>query len=159
MVDTSSWIAMFRNYPRNLHKKAWDGMDGLIDRGLLKSPRLVHDEISARQDDLLSWVSARPEIFFKPDREMLVQVVQINARFPLLNKDKSKIEADSHVIALAVVLRERGLYGRAPLIVTEESDSPGRPTKIPFVARAYGISCIRMAELLEREGLGARSSG
>ena len=159
MVDTSSWIALFRNYPRKIHRKAWDGMDVLIDKGLLTSPLAVYEELSARQDYLLSWVGARPRIFFEPDQEMLDRVAQINGRFPLLNKDKKKIVADSHVIALAVVLRERGLYGRAPLVVTEESDSPGRPTKIPFVARAYGISCIRMVELLEREGLGARSSG
>ena len=154
MVDTSSWIALFRNYPQNVYKKAWEAMDALIDKGLLTSPRAVYEELSARQDYLLSWAGDRPEIFYKVDEEMLGQVARINGRFPLLNKNEDKIEADSHVIALAVLLQKRGLHGRAPLIVTEESDRPDRPTRIPYVAREYGISCIRMAELLKREGLG-----
>ena len=104
----------------------------------------------------MSWVDDRAKIFFKPDREMLDLVAQINDRFPLLNKNKSEIGADPHVIALAVVLRKRGLPGRAPVVVTEEADHPNRPTKIPSVARRYGVSCINMDGLLGREGLRRR---
>ena len=155
MVDTSSWIALFRNYPREHNGETWAGVDRLIDQGLIKSPRIVHDEISARQDDLLSWVTSRQDkIFLKPDRDMLDRVVRINSRFPLLNKNRHRFDADLYVIALAVVLRKRGVSGRTPVVVTEEADRPDRPTKIPFVARQCRISCIDLAALLEREGLG-----
>ena len=60
----------------------------------------------------------RPRILFNPSPEMLDLVVQINDRFPLLSKNKNRINADSHVIALAVPLRKRGLYGRRPLAAT-----------------------------------------
>ena len=151
MVDTSSWIALFRNHLRKFHEKTWAGMDGLIGRGRVTSPRIVHAEISARQDGLLSWVDRRPEIFSKPDREMLELVAQINSRFPLLNKNKSRFDADSHVIALAAVIRRRGLLGRPLVVVTEEASSPNRPTKIPHVARQYGISCVSLAGMLGHE--------
>ena len=84
---------------------------------------------------------------------MLNLVAQINGKFPPLNKNKNRLDADPHVIALAVVLRRRGLSEHAPAVVTEEASSPDRPTKIPFAARHYGISCIDLAALLEREGL------
>ncbi len=90
VVDTSSWIALFRNYPRRHSEGTWAGMNGLIDRGLVTSPSIVYDEISARQDDLLSWINDRPQIFFEPDREMLGLVAQISGKFPLLNKNKSR---------------------------------------------------------------------
>ena len=84
-------------------------------------------------------------------------VVRINGRLSLLGKSKRRPSADPHVIALAVVLRARGLFGRALGIVTEEADRPDRPTRIPSVARRYGIPCINMDGLLGREGLGRRS--
>lgn len=103
----------------------------------------------------MSWVTGRQDaLFAKPDLDMLEQVVQINDRFPLLNKTRHRLDADPYVIALAVVLRKRGLSGRTPVVVTEEANSPDRPTKIPFVARQYGISCIDLATMLELEGLG-----
>ena len=129
MAGTSSWIALFGSRPTTLHEKTWAAMNGLIDLGMVASPRVVHDEISARQDGLLSWVDRRPGIFFEPNREMLNLVVQINGKFPLLNNNKSRFDADSHAVALAVLLRKRGLHGRAPLVVTEEANSPDRPQR------------------------------
>lgn len=84
---------------------------------------------------------------------MLGLVAQINGKFPLLNKNKSRPDADPHAIALAVVLRRRGLSEHAPVVVTEEANSPDRPTKIPFAARHCDIPCIDLAALLGREGL------
>ena len=54
VIDTSSWIALFRGRPRERHGEAWAGMGRLVDRGLVISPLAVRDELSARRDDLLS---------------------------------------------------------------------------------------------------------
>ena len=130
-------------------------MNSLIVRHAIRSPRIVYDEIEARQDGLLSWLSTRQQIFLKPNIDMLNLVVQINSKHPLLvNRNKGKYGADPHVIALAVLLRQLGLPGPAPVIVTEEADIPGRITKIPYVARQYDVSCIKIDVLLKREGIG-----
>lgn len=120
MAGTSSWIALSKNRPRVRHGETWAGMGRLVDRGLVTSPLAVSDELSARRDGLLSWVDGRPMIFPWPSREMLDHVVRINGRFLLLDKSKSRPGADPHVIALAVVLQERGLFGRAPVVAAAD---------------------------------------
>jgi len=128
----------------------------LISQGRVISPRIVYDEISARQDGLLLWADSHPQVFFRPNREMLDLVVQINNKYPLLvNKNKSKLGADPHVVALAVLLQRRSMFETPPVVVTEESNFPSKVTKIPYVAQRYDISCINMADLLRREGIGA----
>ena len=72
----------------------------------------------------------------------------------LVNRNEGKHGADPHVIALAATLNRPGLPGPAPVIVAEEADIPDRITKIPYVARQYGISCIKTVALLKREGIG-----
>lgn len=155
MIDTSSRMALFKSYPKKQHKNIWTGVDALIARRVIRSPRIVYDEIAARQDGLLSWLGTRQQIFAKPNADVLNLVVQINSEHPLLvNRNKSKRGADPHVIELAVRLRQQGLLGLVPVIVTEEADIPGRITKTPYIARQYGASCIKIDALLGREGIG-----
>ena len=156
MIDTSSWIALFRDGQGAPSERSLAVVDALIAQGRAVSPLIVYDEISPRRDRLLSWIGARRRVFVGHDRDMVKAVFEINTRFPrLVNQSKSLHGADPYVIALAVQMRDRGLPAPGPVdVVTEESNRPDRPTKIPYVAREYGIPCIRMAELLEREGLG-----
>ena len=158
VVDTSSWIALSRTHPIDSHEGTWVGIDALAESGRLKSPRGVYDEIAAGRDRLWEWVNIRQEIIFeKPTLELLMLVAEINDKFPhLVDKSKAVLDADPYVVALAVLpSRLPELFETGPsVIVTEEADSPDRPTKIPFVARDYGVSCISMAGLLEREGIG-----
>lgn len=154
VVDTSSWIALYRNYPKKLYKRTWDGVDALFRRGLITSPTSVYGEISARQDELLSWVEDRRDIFVKPHSRMLELVVQINAAHPLLTNYTVDVHgADPCVIALAVVRRQDGL-SPPPVVVTEESSRPDKIGKIPYVAEKYDIPCISMADMLNQEVIG-----
>lgn len=115
-------MAPFRNCPKERHKNIWAGVDALIARRVIRSPRIVYDEIAARQDGPLSWLGTRQQIFAKPNADVLNSVVQINSKHPLLvNRNKSKRGADPHVIALAVLLGQLGLLGLVPVIVTEEA--------------------------------------
>ena len=128
----------------------------MVASGRIKSPRGVYDEISAGKDKLWEWVDARQHMFAGTEAGLLTLVIEINDMFPqLLDASKAVLDADPHVVALvALRSRQQKLSGIGPaVIVTEETDHPDRPTKIPFVARHYGISCISMDGMLEREGL------
>lgn len=129
----------------------------MVESGRIRSPRGVYDEISVGRDRLSEWADAHQEVFAETSLDMLMLVVEINDRFPqLVDKSKEVLDADPHVVALAALpSRLPKLLETGPsVIVTEEADSPGRPTRIPFVARHYGVSCINMAGLREREGIG-----
>lgn len=158
VVDTSSWIALSRTHPIDDHERTWAGIDDLAASGRVRSPRGVYDEISAGKDRLWEWVDARQEIIFaEPTLDLLMLVAEINDRFPgLADRNKAVLDADPYVVALAALpRRQQKLSGNGPAaVVTEEADRPDKPTKIPFVARSYGVSCTNMAGLLEREGLG-----
>lgn len=156
VVDTSSWIALFRGRPKKLNENIRARVDALIRRGLVVSPRLVYDELSARNDELLSWISDRQEIFRDADTSMLELVVKINSKHPLLTRqNKAMPSADPHIIALAVILDRRGL-SPPPVVVTEESNRPDRIAKIPYVADDYGVMCTNLDGMLRREVFGAR---
>ena len=163
MIDTSSWIALFGDGQGAPREGALTVMDALIAQGGAVSPLIAYDELPPRRDRLLSWIGARRRAFVEHDRDMVATVFEINTRFPrLVNYGKSIHGADPYVIALAVQMRNRGLPGPGPgpvAVVTKESDSPNSPTGIPYAARKCGISRIRMAELFDREGPGARSPG
>lgn len=157
VVDMSSWIALSRTHPIDDHERTWAGIDNLVVSGRLKSPRGVYDEISAGRDRLWEWVDARQEIIFAESTlELLMLVAEINDKFPeLADRNKEVLDADPYVVALAALpRRQQKLSGIGQVVVvTEEADCRDRPTKIPFVARKYRVSCINMAGLLEREGI------
>ena len=130
----------------------------MVASGRVRSPRGVYDEISAGKDRLSEWVDARQEVIFAESTlELLMLVAEINDEFPgLADRNKAVLDADPYVVALAALPRRQQKLSEIgpPVVVTEEADRPDRPTKIPFVARSYGVSCINMAGLLEREALG-----
>ena len=157
VVDTSSWIALSRKRPIEYHEVTWAKIDTMIAGGQLKSPRGVYDEISAGRDRLWEWIDARQLAFVLDTPDLLMLVGEIIDRFPqLVDESKEALDADPYVVALAVLLsRRRDRPGVEPTvtIVTEEVDRPDRPTKIPFVARRYGVPSTNMDGMLGREGI------
>lgn len=153
VIDTSSWIAIFAQYPTESRQKILEGIDTLILQGRIKSPRGVYGKISQKKDDLYLWIKDREKIFVNHGKEMIKLAGEIKVEYPhLVNHNRSEISADPYVIALAIHLK-RGIREIDVVIVTEESDNPKRTSKIPYVAHKKNMSTINLDALLDLEAL------
>jgi hypothetical protein len=144
-VDTSALIAAWsERYPIRRLPRFWERIDGLIADGRLVAPEDVRREIKKKEDGLFEWVNARKPMFVELHEPVQLRAKEILRRFPWLTKNlPDKSPADPFVIALAL---ERGL-----IVVTQEARGGAKKPQIPFVCEEFGIGCIDLLGLLDRE--------
>ncbi len=148
IIDTSSLIEMKDRYPKNIFPSVWRNMEGLYKQRRLIAPEEVKEELL--DDELKNWIKDKKDMFVKPDSEQIKMVKEILEKFPFLAKPEKPDgpNADPWIIALAIKSKKQRLFKY--IIVTEESKT--KSNRIPAVARHYGIECINLRELFEREG-------
>ncbi len=149
IIDTCSLTAMRRVYPRDVFPSAWEKLDDLAESEIIASTEDVFEEIKSQDDEILEW-AYEFEGMFHP----LSEVIQLSAIKILKTHDnlidlrKRKSGADPFVIATAMV--------HSCIVVTEEKPSGGPSrSKIPDVCQHYGIKCIKILDMLRKEGLRA----
>ncbi len=150
IIDTSSLIEMKDRYLKNIFPSVWRNMEGLYKQRRLIAPEEVKEELL--DDELKNWIKDKKDMFVKPDSEQIKMVKEILEKFPFLAKPEKPggPNADPWIIALAIKLKKQSLFNKEYIIVTEESKT--KSNRIPAVARHYGIECINLRELFEREG-------
>ncbi len=153
IIDASSLIEMKDKYPKNIFPSVWSKMEGLYKQERLIAPEEVKEELL--DDELKNWIKDKKDMFIKPDDEQMEIIKEILGKFSFLAKPEKPggPNADPWIIALAIKLKnqkKQGLFNIEYIIVTEESKKS--PNKIPAVARHYGIECVNLKELFEREG-------
>jgi hypothetical protein len=146
-VDTCSFTQLGRSYPFEIFPGVWEKIEKMISDGLICSIDEVYFEIVDQDDILSGWAKKRHHIFLPIDEDVqqnATNVLQTHSN--LLDLRKNKSGADPFLIAAAMVHK--------CAVVTEEKPSGGPDrSKIPDVCKAYGIECIRVLEMLKREGL------
>jgi len=154
VMDTSSLIKMKEQYPRATFPSVWRKLEDLCKSGRLIAPLEVLKEIEEGDDELKVWAKKVKNIFIKPDKRQTEIVKDILSKHSYLAKpQKTGPNADPWIIALAIRENEKTqqtLFPNVYIVVTEESKT--KPQKIPGVCRDYGIDCINILELFEREG-------
>ena len=101
----------------------------------------VNDEVE--DEELKKWITAQYCVILDIDDEIQSYVDRIVNEHPELIKFKNaKSSADAFLIATAMK------YNLA--VITEENKTS--PNKIPKICEAYGLMCINITELAEKEG-------
>lgn len=146
-VDTCSFTHLGRSYPSDVFPGVWEKMEELISDQLICSVDEVYLEIKAQDDNLSNWANRRQHIFLPTDEDVQHNAIDIlQTHSNLLDLRKNKSGADPFLIAVAMV--------HDCAVVTEEKPSGGpERSKIPDVCKYYGIECIKVLEMLRREGL------
>ncbi len=153
-ADSSSLMEMPRRYPVRRFPGVWQKMGELVEADQLIAPREVLREIVRGDDELVAWAKRHKKKLFMPPDDCQTQVAsEVLREFPSLIDPLSEApQADPFVIALARCGNEAhtgSLFKTKHVVVSQESRS--NPDKIPQVCARFGIECICLLELFERE--------
>ena len=129
----------------DLFPAVWRWMASLVAAGHLRATAVVLEELSRKDDELLSWARGQKDFVVPLDGPVQLAASDILARFPdWVDANATETSADPFVVALAQV---HGLT-----VVTQERPNSGRP-HIPDVCRAYQITCCDLLGLMRQESL------
>ncbi len=151
IIDTSSIIDLFRNYPIDRFPRLWKNLDKLIEENRLISHKKVLEELSKKEDNAYKWIKEREKMLKDVTQKQAEIVKNILRDFPELIDYNKEEEADPWLIALALEEREqRRLATRLVIIVTEER-LKGNKINIPFVCQKLEIESIDILGLMRKE--------
>lgn len=150
VFDTSSFSVCGNYFPARF-PSFWQSFDALVRAGDIVSVREVRNELDnqSRWQHLHDWVDSNRAIFLLPDPEETRFVTRIFSvpHFQQLIGTTQRLAgrpvADPFVIASA--------HYREGIVVTEESHRPNA-AKIPNVCEHFGIACLSIEQIMEREG-------
>lgn len=150
-IDTSSVVALKRNYPRKSLRPLWDLLEQLADEHRLIAPHEVIRELDRVEDEMKAWAKVRSGIFVPIDAAQGDALKEIQAEFPGVSASaKPGPHADPWCLALSLV---RTRSGEDLYLVNEEKDTTTKSDKIPYVARHFKIQWARILDVPSLEGL------
>jgi hypothetical protein len=116
----------------------------LIAEGRLGASREVHYEIKRKDDEIAAWCKDNAKaLFVEIDDACRDEVIRLMGLYPrLVDTAKGRSGGDPFVIALACI--------RTPRMIVVTEEYPGK-MRIPDVCAKEGLSCIGLADLIERE--------
>ena len=148
-IDTSALIELYRGkYKKRVFKSLWEDINSLFDEGRIRAPIEVYDELKHGSDELASWAKGKKSLFMDTgEKELPLAKELVNHVKAWRHALGSNDFADPFVVAHAKI---KGLT-----VITEESDQKNRQNlragKIPHVCQEYGVKCIRLIHLTEKE--------
>ena len=147
-VDTSALIDGLERYYRPASfPSLWAQIDDLIDLGRFVCSEEVLEEAAQRDLPAKQWcLERRDRVIVATDASVIAEARVLLERYPAMTKNlKGRNRADPFVI---VVAKMRG----ATVVTGEGQDGSANRPKIPWVCRQLSVLCIRLADLIDREG-------
>lgn len=154
IFDTSALIDMDKFYPVDRDMSYWRHVDRSINQGRFKAPYVVLDEVSRRDDELVKWLKPRRKIMQIPISPLQNNYVrEIQAKFKgLCNHRSGNLNGDPFVIACAIEIIngiQVTFLPQRPIVVAQEGQK--KKITIPKVCGHYGVECITIDQLWEKE--------
>jgi hypothetical protein len=150
IFDNNTLSGIFRHYYRDSFPSFWSLFDEMVNEGVARSVREVHNEIKklSRRDELETWAKNHPDFFPDPTPVELAFITQIYSVPHFLNSiSQQKLLkggpfADPFIIAKA--------YAEQGTVVTQEKLTP-HAAKIPNICAHFKIPCINLQEFLKTQ--------
>lgn len=119
--------------------------------GRLIAPHEVLRELSRGHEDVYEWARAQ-DMFVEIDDDQVAQVRVIRSKFSATDIDATDPSADELLVALVISRTSGLLLPDKHVVVTEESKGGRGSSKVPNICEEFGVECIKLADLLSREG-------
>jgi hypothetical protein len=151
------FIELTSRYPEDVLPSLWDRLDRMLKDGSALIPRAVQREYHHEPTE--AWLLDRKELIRAPDSEVGECMKKIASDLPdFIDAQRTKESADPWLVAHAMAenLRAGADEGTgAALVVCEEGrrKGPQAPHKVPDACDHYGIDCIKVLDLMRREGI------
>lgn len=147
VIDTNSIIDLvWRRYGKRVFRSLHELIDELVDEGRLVSHMEVYRELERIDDEVFAWCKERKAIF-SDEIEVMALLGGVLAKSPKIVDPRRphRNAADPWLVAQALHLEA--------VVVTEEQSNPKSGTpKLPDVCQLEKIECIKLFDLMEREG-------
>lgn len=143
VIDTCSIISQKPDEPhrRTVYSSLWRKIDELVKGQAIVTCSEIIDEVE--DEELMLWLARLQCIVLGIDDGIQLLVAKVVTEHPeLIDFKNAKSSADAFLIATAIKYRLA--------IITEENKKASK--KIPKICEAYGISCLNITELAEKEG-------
>ncbi len=142
LFDTSVFIAWWHEiYPTKIFEDVFKLIENDIDIKIIQSPVEVRKELEEKSDDsLTAWVKAKSNLFIPTMSELQNSIANISNKYPNILKQRSRVNADPVVIALA--------QATSAIVVTQEN--PHKQNKMVACCRGMNITCISLTKYIEQ---------
>lgn len=151
VLDTNVFISLGLYYPKRF-PTIWERVNSLADEGGIVSVREVRKELETQcsSEHILEWIEDYRHIFQIPNNtecEIVASIFKKTQYQGFVKKNnilKGLPVADPFIIAAA---KARNFF-----VVTQESNK-SKGARIPTACKDFGVNCIDLENLLERENL------
>ena len=151
ILDTNTLSQLFRFYYRNNFPSLWERFDQLVKDGRILSTREVLRELGdGRKAELAyAWADDHEYLFPDPGIEEVQFVSRIFGVSHFQQNLQSKKGKPRKQVADPFIIAQA--KRTAGTVVTEEAKPPNG-ARIPNICEHFGISCINLQQLMDREG-------
>ena len=153
-LDSNTLSQIYRFYYKDRFPSFWDRFHGLVSSGRAGSV----SEVEAEMTRLLGLDAAvrelkrlAPEFFATPSHEEQQFVARIFGVPHFRSLIGAKAITKGTPVADPFLIAKAGASGGDMIVVTEETFRPNA-ARIPNVCQHFGIECINLRQLMEREG-------
>lgn len=151
VIDASSIIHAWDNYPINQFPRLWEWIAIQIDEGLLTISEVAFDEVNAKEPECAVWLKECKIEKLKIDNDILKEAMRIKGLLGIQDDQyhaKGVGENDIFIIATASV------FGVG--LISDEGEQPNTlqnlsKSKIPKVCQMekIGVPCINFIKLIK----------
>ena len=145
IVDTDVIIAFYDSIPMDVYKTQWKMIGKYLDEKRIVVCEAVFNEIK-KAEELKEWLNNyRKDLVPCYTQDVLVEAKVIINKYPkLIDVNNTSDQSDPYIIALA---KMKGL-----IVLSNESYSEGgKKTKIPYICKDLGITCINTRAFYKNE--------
>lgn len=150
ILDTNVFIeAWNKYYSPSVCQDYWQVIETLAQKGVVRIPEQVYDELEDKDDDLFNWIKARPvliETVTEGVQQKMSTLLADNVAKNIVNNNRRRNLADPWVIAHAM---ENGHTVVTKEILTGRDHDP----RIPDVCAKFNVPYLDDFQFIQQVGM------